>query len=133
VVGGLRELAAPFVVPGPSGVAVRDRLKQLTADDEQVLRLVGDHLGSLASRDLKTRCTARLDHDSDAWAERKRVLTGLSSSRWAATDIDGIGVRPPRHSRQPRTKRQASYCTDFRNQNRSKPRSFCHASLRRSF
>ncbi|MEU5098413.1 hypothetical protein, partial [Streptomyces sp. NPDC020996] len=32
--GGLRELAAPFVVPGPSGVAVRDRLKHLTAEDE---------------------------------------------------------------------------------------------------
>jgi hypothetical protein len=26
--GGLRELAAPFVALGPSGVAVRDRLKQ---------------------------------------------------------------------------------------------------------
>jgi IS605 OrfB family transposase len=85
VVGGLREVAAPFVVPGPSGVAVRDRLKQLTADDEQVLRLVGDHLGSLASCDLKARCAVGLDHDSDAWAQRKRVLTGLSSSRWAGS------------------------------------------------
>ncbi|MGW1001026.1 IS200/IS605 family accessory protein TnpB-related protein [Streptomyces sp. NPDC002520] len=83
--GGVREVAAPFVVPGPSGVAVRDRLKQLTADDEQVLRLVGDHLGSLASRDLRARCAAGPDHDSDAWAERKRVLTGLSSSRWAGS------------------------------------------------
>ncbi|MGP4084544.1 IS200/IS605 family accessory protein TnpB-related protein [Streptomyces sp. KR55] len=83
--GVLREVAAPFVVPGPSGVAVRDRLKHLTADDEQVLRLVGDHLGSLASRDLKARCTAGLDHDGDAWAERKRVLTGQSSSRWAGS------------------------------------------------
>ncbi|MEV6056700.1 IS200/IS605 family accessory protein TnpB-related protein, partial [Streptomyces sp. NPDC052107] len=83
--GGLREVAAPFVVPGPSGVAVRDRLRQLTTDDEQVLRLVGDHLGSLASRDLKARCGAGPDHDSDAWAERKRVLTGLSSSRWAGS------------------------------------------------
>ncbi len=54
--GGLRELAAPFVAVGPSGVAVRDRLKQLTAKDETVLRLVGDHLGALASRDLKVRC-----------------------------------------------------------------------------
>ncbi|MGW0999054.1 IS200/IS605 family accessory protein TnpB-related protein [Streptomyces sp. NPDC002520] len=83
--GGLREVAAPFVVPGPSGVSVRDRLKQLTTDDEQVLRLAGDHLGSLASRDLKARCAAGPDHDSDAWAERKRVLTGLSSSRWAGS------------------------------------------------
>ncbi|MGW0880631.1 IS200/IS605 family accessory protein TnpB-related protein [Streptomyces sp. NPDC002671] len=83
--GGLRELAAPFVVPGPSGVAIRDRLKALTAADEKVLRLVGDHLGTLASRDLKARCTAGLDHDSEAWAERKRALTKESSSRWAGS------------------------------------------------
>ena len=81
--GGLREVAAPFVVPGPAGVAVRDRLKGLTADDEKVLRLVGDHLGTLASRDLKTRCADGLEHDAERWAERKRELTGQSSSRWA--------------------------------------------------
>ncbi|WP_316742041.1 transposase [Streptomyces sp. MK7] len=81
--GGLREVAAPFVVPGPSGVAVRDRLKGLSATDERVLRLVGGHLGSLASRDLKARCAAGPDHDSEQWAERKRALTQESSSRWA--------------------------------------------------
>lgn len=42
-VGGVREVAAPFVVPGPSGVAIRDRLKGLTPEDEMVLRLAGDH------------------------------------------------------------------------------------------
>jgi hypothetical protein len=55
---GLREVAAPFVVPGPTGVAIRDRLKHLTLEDEKVLCLVGAHLGSLgslASKDLKTR------------------------------------------------------------------------------
>ncbi|MFJ9589994.1 IS200/IS605 family accessory protein TnpB-related protein [Streptomyces acidicola] len=83
--GGLRELAAPFVVPGPCGVAVRDRLKHLTARDEKVLRLVGDHLGALASRDLKARCAAGLEHDTDRWAERKRGLTEESSSRWAGS------------------------------------------------
>ncbi|WP_411151112.1 IS200/IS605 family accessory protein TnpB-related protein [Streptomyces sp. A30] len=83
--GGLRELAAPFVVPGPSGVAVRDRLKHLTAGDEEVLRLVGDHLGTLASRDLKARCAAGLEHDTEQWAERKRALTEESSSRWAGS------------------------------------------------
>ncbi|MFD9465027.1 IS200/IS605 family accessory protein TnpB-related protein [Streptomyces sp. NPDC060027] len=80
---GLRVVGASFVVPGPSGVAVRDRLKGLTAGDETVLRLVGDHLGSLASRDLKLRCAAGLKHDNKGWASRKRELTGLSSSRWA--------------------------------------------------
>ncbi|MGW2639614.1 hypothetical protein [Streptomyces sp. NPDC001348] len=49
---GLRVVAASFVVPGPSGVAVRDSLKGLTGRDEEVLRLVGDLLGSLACRDL---------------------------------------------------------------------------------
>ncbi|MDX2879922.1 IS200/IS605 family accessory protein TnpB-related protein, partial [Streptomyces ipomoeae] len=83
--GGLREVAAPFVVPGPTGVAVRTRLKNLTAEDEKVLRLVGDHLGSLASRDLKARCAAGLGHDSERWARRKRVLTEESSSRWAGS------------------------------------------------
>jgi IS605 OrfB family transposase len=84
-VGGLRELAAPFVVPGPSGVAIRDRLKALTAADEKVLRLVGDHLGTLACRDLKARCAAGLERDVEAWAERKRALTQESSSRWAGS------------------------------------------------
>ncbi|CCK26494.1 transposase, IS605 OrfB family [Streptomyces davaonensis JCM 4913] len=83
--GGLRELAAPFVVPGPSGVAVRGRLKHLTAADEGVLRRVGDHLGSLASRDLKARCTAGVEHEGGRWAERKRALSQESSSRWAGS------------------------------------------------
>ncbi|MFE2579896.1 IS200/IS605 family accessory protein TnpB-related protein [Streptomyces sp. NPDC059378] len=82
---GLREMGAPFVVPGPSGVAVRDRLKNLTAQDEAVLRLVGGHLGMLAARDLKVRCTAGLEHDNEQWAHRKRELTGRSSSRWAGS------------------------------------------------
>ncbi|MFJ9704044.1 IS200/IS605 family accessory protein TnpB-related protein [Streptomyces sp. NPDC101234] len=83
--GGLREMAAPFVVPGPSGVAIRDRLKGLAAEDEKVLRLVGDHLGALASRDLKARCAAGLEHDAGQWAQRKRALTEESSSRWAGS------------------------------------------------
>ncbi|MER5918543.1 IS200/IS605 family accessory protein TnpB-related protein, partial [Streptomyces sp. NPDC001982] len=81
----LRAIAAPFVALGPSGVAIRDRLKGLTRQDETVLRLVGDHLGALAGRDLKARCAAGLDHDTDAWAQRKRALTEESSSRWAGS------------------------------------------------
>ncbi|MFC5959415.1 IS200/IS605 family accessory protein TnpB-related protein [Streptomyces pratens] len=81
--GGLRKLAAPFVVPGPSGVAIRTRLGQLTAADEEVLRRVGAHLGTLACRDLKARCRDGLAHDAQAWAVRKRDLTPLSSARWA--------------------------------------------------
>ncbi|GAA2904000.1 hypothetical protein GCM10011428_17450 [Streptomyces violaceus] len=80
----LRELSAPFVALGPSGVAIRTRLKGLPGDDE-VLRRVGAHLGSLASRDLKRRCAERLEHSADTWAQRKRALTEESSSRWAGS------------------------------------------------
>lgn len=82
-VGGVRELAASFVAPGPSGVAVRDRLKHLTAQDEHVLRAIGAHQGALASRDLKARCADGLKHSAESWAGRKRELTKESSSRIA--------------------------------------------------
>ena len=81
----LRVIEPPFVTPGPSGVAIRTRLKRLTRGDEQVLELVGAHLGSLASRDLKTRCAQELGHSATSWAARKRALTPLSSSRWAGS------------------------------------------------
>ncbi|MCX4535865.1 transposase [Streptomyces sp. NBC_00841] len=83
VVGGLRELAVSLVVPGPCGVAIRDRLKHLTPQDEKVLRAVGAHQGALASRDLKARCADGLEHSADTWAARKRDLTRVSSSRIA--------------------------------------------------
>ncbi|WP_409467979.1 IS200/IS605 family accessory protein TnpB-related protein [Streptomyces sp. HC307] len=83
--GGLREVVESFVASGPAGVAVRTRLKRLTPDDEKVLRLVGAHLGSLASKDLRARCADALDHSADTWAVRKRELTAVSSSRWAGS------------------------------------------------
>jgi IS605 OrfB family transposase len=49
------------------------------------LRLVGAHLGTLASRDLARRCRDGLEHSTDTWAGRKRDLTVLSSSRWAGS------------------------------------------------
>ncbi|MGW5547804.1 IS200/IS605 family accessory protein TnpB-related protein [Streptomyces sp. NPDC003998] len=81
----LRTIAAPFVAVGPSGVAIRTRLKGLTPDDDTVLRLVGAHLGSLASKDLKRRCADGLEHSTNTWAGRKRALTDTSSSRWAGS------------------------------------------------
>src|ERR1044072_8128707 len=84
-VGRLREVAASFVAPGPTGVAIRAGLKGLTGQDEKVLRLVGDLLASLASQDWKGRCAAGLDHDRDQLAQRKRALTGQTSSRWAGS------------------------------------------------
>lgn len=81
----LREIARPFVPAGPSGVSIRDRLKGLAAEDDKVLRVVGAHMGSLASRDLARRCCDGLDHSTDTWAARKRELTAESSSRWAGS------------------------------------------------
>jgi hypothetical protein len=81
----LRPIEASFVASGPHGVAIRTRLRHLTPDDETVLRLVGAHLGSLASRDLRARCRDGLEHSAEAWAVRKRELTPLSSSRWAGS------------------------------------------------
>ncbi|MEV1049822.1 IS200/IS605 family accessory protein TnpB-related protein [Streptomyces sp. NPDC049887] len=81
----LRPIAAPFVALGPSGVAIRTRFKGLTADDDKVLRAVGVHLGSLASKDLKRRCADGLEHSTETWAARKRELTEDSSSRWAGS------------------------------------------------
>ncbi|MEV0489300.1 IS200/IS605 family accessory protein TnpB-related protein [Streptomyces atratus] len=81
--GGLRKLAVPVVVPGPCGVAIRDRLGHLTPHDEMVLRAVGAHQGALASGDLKARCADGLEHSAQTWAARKRELTALSSSRIA--------------------------------------------------
>src|SRR5262249_6933529 len=77
--------AARVVAVGPAGVAIRTRLGHLSAEDEEVLRLVGAHLGSLASGRLKRRCADGMEHSADTWAERKRALTKESSSRWAGS------------------------------------------------
>lgn len=84
-VGGLRKVAESFVASGPTGVAVRTRLRHLSPGDEEVLRLVGAYLGSLAAKDLAARCRDGLEHSADTWAARKRELTSLSSSRWAGS------------------------------------------------
>jgi IS605 OrfB family transposase len=81
----LRTIARAFVASPPSGVCIRDRIKGLTDTDERVLRAVGEHLGRLASADLARRVRHGLDHDKDRWAERKRGLTAVSSSRWAGS------------------------------------------------
>jgi IS605 OrfB family transposase len=81
----LRPIADPFVALGPSGVSIRDRLKGLSPEDEKVLRLLGEYLGSLASRDLAVRCADGLEYSTQTWAARKRDLTGGSSSRWAGS------------------------------------------------
>jgi hypothetical protein len=76
----MRSLSASFVVAPPTGAKVRTRLR-LSPVDEAVLRQVGDHLGSIAGRDLAVRC--RLGQRPDERAHRKRALTPVCSSRWA--------------------------------------------------
>ncbi|MEU6786289.1 IS200/IS605 family accessory protein TnpB-related protein [Nonomuraea angiospora] len=82
-VAEVRPIAAPYVATPACGVAIRDRLKGPTAQDETVLRLVAAHLSALASKDLAVRCRDGLAHGADRWAARKRELTGESSARWA--------------------------------------------------
>ncbi|GHC42586.1 hypothetical protein GCM10010349_03460 [Streptomyces flavofungini] len=89
--GRLRELTAPFVVPGPSGVAVRDRLR-ISEADAVVLAEVGRFLGSLAAGDLADRSQQGLGHDAASWAVRKRELTGKSSARWAGSSTAETSV-----------------------------------------
>ncbi|WP_225992859.1 hypothetical protein [Actinomadura rudentiformis] len=50
-----------------------------------MLRLVGEHMGRLASGDLARRCRDGLEHSTGTWAARKRDLTAGSSSRWAGS------------------------------------------------
>ena len=82
---GLREVAAPFVADAATGVCIRTRLKGLTDTDVRVLRSVGAHLGRLAATDLAERIAAGLDHDQQAWADRKRAITAAATARWAGS------------------------------------------------
>lgn len=82
---GLREIAAPFVADPATGVCIRTRLKELTDADVRVLRSVGAHLGRLAATDLAERVAVGLDHDKQAWADRKRAITASATARWAGS------------------------------------------------
>jgi hypothetical protein len=57
----LRTIAATFLAVDPSGVAIRTRIKGLTPEDDEVLHLIGAHLGSPASKDLKRWCAEGLE------------------------------------------------------------------------
>jgi hypothetical protein len=77
-------LAASFVVPGPAGVAIRDRLR-VSETDAAVSREIGVFLGSPASGDLAERPRQGVAHDAISWAVGKRELTGKSSAGWAGS------------------------------------------------
>ncbi|MER7787671.1 hypothetical protein [Streptomyces sp. NPDC097640] len=79
----LRTIAPSFTVSAPSGARIRDRLR-IDVGDEKALTLVGQHLGRHQRADLAERVAIGLVPVKEARrAERKKKLTGVSSSRWA--------------------------------------------------
>jgi hypothetical protein len=92
-VAPLRQWRGVKPVAGPSGVAIITRLRTAPEDD-QVLDLVGAHLGRLRRADLARACQPvpvdpGLDGDAkrrvrrDRLNARKKALTARSSARWA--------------------------------------------------
>lgn len=85
-----RPIAASFVAAPPAGARVRPRLL-VDPTDAQVLFGIGQHLGSLASKDLKVRCSGGARAESRR--ERNRALTAHASG------CDFRRVTPPRGGR----------------------------------
>ncbi|MDW6061810.1 hypothetical protein SAZ11_32010 [Streptomyces sp. FXJ1.4098] len=82
-------MAPPFTVAAPSGARIRDRL-HVDGADEKVLTLVGQHLGRHRRADLAERVVIGLVPVKETRrAERKKKLTGVSSSRWAGAMTRG--------------------------------------------
>ena len=82
---GLRRIGDPVVAGVPVGVRIRTRIR-LSTDEAEALAVIGGLLGSAYRRELAGRVRlGRLDRKAHAvWrAQRKRVLTVVSSSRWA--------------------------------------------------
>ncbi|MHB8555058.1 MAG: IS200/IS605 family accessory protein TnpB-related protein [Candidatus Dormibacteria bacterium] len=75
-------IGPPVQAPLVTTLRIRTRLR-VSAADRAVIVALGTHLGRLARADLAKRSRAGLDHDQKVWAERKRVITKVSSSRWA--------------------------------------------------
>jgi hypothetical protein len=97
----LRRIGDPVVAGGPAGVRIRTRI-QLTDAEAAAVAGVGSFLGSVFRAELAGRVdVGRLDRRGHArWrAQRKQVLTAVSSSRWAGAitraveDPYQLGVR----------------------------------------
>jgi IS605 OrfB family transposase len=81
----LRRIGAPVVAGAPLGVRIRTRIR-VTEAEAAALGAVGSFLGGVYRGELSGRVgLGVLDRQSRAgWrAERKRAVTGVSSSRWA--------------------------------------------------
>ena len=83
--GSLRRVADPVVAAPPSGVRIRTRI-HVTEAEARALAVIGVLLGSVYRAELAARVRrGRMDRETcSAWrAERKQVITAMSSSRWA--------------------------------------------------
>jgi hypothetical protein len=81
----LRRISAPVVAGAPAGVRIRTRI-HLTEAEATALTSIGSFLGGVYRGELAGRVhLGVLDRQSRAgWrAERKQVVTAVSSSRWA--------------------------------------------------
>jgi hypothetical protein len=81
----VRRIGDPVVAGGPAGVRIRTRI-QLTDAEAAAVAGVGSFLGSVFRAELASRVDlGGLDRRGHArWrAQRKQVLTAVSSSRWA--------------------------------------------------
>ena len=81
----VRKISPPVLPIPPATTSIRTRIKDLSERDVTVLKVVGRHLGSLASLDLAERIRPGDAHDRHGWADRKRRLTPECSSRWAGS------------------------------------------------
>jgi hypothetical protein len=81
----VRKISPPVLPIPPVTASIRTRINRLSEHDETVLKVVGRHLGSLASLDLAERIRPGDAHDRHGWADRKRRLTPECSSRWAGS------------------------------------------------
>jgi len=80
-----RRIDEPVVAGPPTGVRIRTRL-HLSEAEAAALTVVGTYLGCVYRRELAGRVRlGRADRASQAawWAQRKRTVTAVSSSRWA--------------------------------------------------
>lgn len=95
----LRQWRGVKPVAVPSGVAISTRLRT-SGEDERVLDAVAAHLGRLRRADLAATSQRKpadptLDDEQRRQVrrarhnERKKVLTGQSSARWAGAIIAG--------------------------------------------
>jgi len=93
----LRQWHGVKPVPGPSGAAIKTRLRT-TPEDDTVLDAVAEHVGRLRRADLARVCRPvppgpGLDDEAERQARRdvlnarKQTITAESSSRWAGTII----------------------------------------------